>query len=74
MHTRGALVVFSLRAIEWYRRTAPASVRSVCLFEPTCSAYAVEAVTRYGFVKGWALALRRIRRCRPPHGGADPVP
>jgi putative membrane protein insertion efficiency factor len=46
-----------------------------CRFVPSCSAYAVEAVTRFGVVRGSALALRRLGRCRPlaPHG-FDPVP
>jgi putative membrane protein insertion efficiency factor len=48
---------------------------SPCRFTPTCSAYAIEAVERYGAARGAALALRRLSRCRPLGGyGADPVP
>ncbi len=52
---------------------APAGVRH-CKFEPTCSAYAVEAVRVHGGLRGTALALRRVVRCHPwSHGGFDPV-
>ena len=46
-----------------------------CRFQPTCSAYAHEAVSRHGLVKGTILSLRRILRCHPfSLGGWDPVP
>jgi putative membrane protein insertion efficiency factor len=46
-----------------------------CRFYPTCSEYALEAVTRYGVLKGSWLAARRLLRCHPFHaGGFDPVP
>jgi len=46
-----------------------------CRFYPTCSAYAVEAVQKYGSRKGGWLAVKRILRCHPFHaGGFDPVP
>jgi putative membrane protein insertion efficiency factor len=46
-----------------------------CRFYPTCSQYALEAVTRHGAVKGGWLAARRLARCHPFHpGGFDPVP
>ena len=46
-----------------------------CRFSPTCSTYALEALKKYGLLKGGRLALRRIMRCRPWGGsGYDPVP
>jgi putative membrane protein insertion efficiency factor len=46
-----------------------------CRFEPTCSAYAVESVERFGVLKGMTLAAWRLLRCNPfNHGGFDPVP
>jgi len=46
-----------------------------CRFYPSCSAYAVTALTRHGAAKGSWLAARRLARCHPFHpGGIDPVP
>ena len=46
-----------------------------CRFYPTCSNYAYEAIDKYGFIKGWYLAIKRILRCNPfGNSGYDPVP
>ena len=46
-----------------------------CRFQPTCSEYAMEAVQRHGFLKGFWMGLRRVLRCQPfSKGGFDPVP
>ena len=45
-----------------------------CRFTPTCSAYSIDAINKYGIAKGFYLALRRMLRCHPFHpGGYDPV-
>lgn len=47
----------------------------VCRFVPSCSQYAIEALSLHGVMRGLFLALRRILRCHPLHpGGFDPVP
>lgn len=46
-----------------------------CRFQPTCSQYALDAVERFGAIKGGWMSLKRILRCHPFHpGGYDPVP
>ena len=46
-----------------------------CRFVPTCSEYALEAIKKYGAIKGSWLAIKRILKCHPFHkGGYDPVP
>lgn len=63
-----------LSMIRFYRRWVSPLTPPSCRFTPTCSAYAEEAVRRYGVRGGW-LALRRLLRCHPFGGsGYDPVP
>lgn len=64
-----------LALIRAYRYFLSPWLGNQCRFHPTCSAYAQEAIRRYGGVHGSWLALRRLGRCHPWHpGGADPVP
>ena len=64
-----------LALIRGYRRYLSPLKRPCCRFYPTCSAYALEAVEKYGALKGSWLALKRILKCHPFHpGGNDPVP
>ena len=64
-----------LGAIRFYRRHISPMFPPCCRFIPPCSAYALEAVEKYGALKGGYLALRRILECHPFHpGGYDPVP
>ena len=64
-----------LRAIRFYQKNISPLCPPRCRFIPTCSQYALEAVEKYGAVKGGWLAARRIARCHPFHkGGYDPVP
>ena len=61
--------------IRFYQLSISPMLPKSCRFEPTCSAYAVEAIRRHGPVKGLWLAVRRILRCHPWGGsGYDPVP
>lgn len=66
---------FILVLIRFYKREISPMLPPSCRFTPTCSEYAMQAVEKYGAVKGGYLALRRILRCNPFHkGGYDPVP
>ena len=61
--------------IRFYRKVISPARPPCCRFIPTCSAYALEAIEKYGALKGSYLAFRRVLRCNPFHkGGYDPVP
>ncbi|MDR1735716.1 MAG: membrane protein insertion efficiency factor YidD [Oscillospiraceae bacterium] len=64
-----------LALIRGYRAGISPLFPPSCRFIPTCSEYALQAVEKYGALKGGWLALRRILRCHPfRKGGYDPVP
>lgn len=61
--------------IRFYQTAISPLTPPACRFTPTCSQYALEAIKKYGQVKGGWLALKRILRCNPWGGsGYDPVP
>jgi hypothetical protein len=67
-----ALLLASIRAYQYLLRPM---LGANCRFAPSCSDYALEAISRHGAWKGSWLAVRRILRCHPYHpGGYDPVP
>ena len=64
-----------LALIVVYRYTLSPFLGQRCRFYPSCSAYAAEALTKYGVLRGSWLAAKRVCRCHPFHpGGHDPVP
>ena len=67
---------FLLWLIRLYQRGISAHTPPVCRFRPTCSAYAYQAIEKYGFARGGWLALKRFCRCHPFYKGSwyDPVP
>ena len=62
--------------IKFYRKyLSPRKGHATCKYFPTCSQYAIEAIEKYGVLKGGLLAVWRILRCNPfSKGGYDPVP
>jgi putative membrane protein insertion efficiency factor len=65
----------ALGLVRLYQRLLSPLLPPSCRFVPSCSQYAVEAITYLGFAKGGWLALKRILRCQPFNpGGYDPVP
>lgn len=64
-----------LALIALYRRYLSPLTPRHCRYEPTCSAYAADAISEHGALRGTGMALRRLFRCHPwGSGGFDPVP
>jgi len=64
-----------IRMIRLYQRYISPLKITRCPYTPTCSNYGLQAIEKYGALKGGAMALWRILRCNPfSHGGYDPVP
>ena len=65
---------FLVGIIKIYQLT-PLHSHSLCRFQPTCSNYMIEAIRKYGSIKGLFLGIKRILRCHPKgKSGYDPVP
>lgn len=64
--------------VTFYRKYISPRTKPSCRFIPTCSEYALEALEKYGALRGGLLAVKRLCRCHPFHRGAhdfyDPVP
>ena len=72
---RGAAARLVISGIEIYRHMISPMRPASCRYMPTCSQYAVDALSEYGVLRGCWLALRRLLRCGPWHsGGWDPIP
>jgi len=66
---------FILGLLHLYQRLVSPYLGSNCRFQPPCSSYAMEAIRKYGCLRGGRLSLRRLLRCHPFGGcGFDPVP
>lgn len=66
--------IILIRLIEIYRKYVSVLKTPSCRFYPTCSQYAIDAIKKYGAVKGTCMAIWRIIRCNPFNkGGNDPV-
>jgi putative membrane protein insertion efficiency factor len=75
----GAASALAIGLIQGYQRLLSPWLGMNCRYFPTCSAYAIDAIRRFGAVRGSWLALRRIGRCQPfvwlgGSSGVDPVP
>lgn len=65
------ILIGIIKIYQWFSKFTP----PVCRFTPTCSQYTIEAIQKYGVLKGGWLGVKRICRCHPWNkGGYDPVP
>ena len=64
----------SINCIKVYQKIVSPLFPPSCIYSPTCSQYAIEAIEKYGFLKGGLMSIKRILRCNPySKGGYDPV-
>ena len=64
-----------LAILRFYKRRISPLLPNACIYTPTCSEYAMEAIQKHGVLKGTGLAIWRVLRCNPfMKGGYDPVP
>lgn len=73
--SQGVVARFLSWMIRGYRTYISPLLPDSCIYSPTCSEYALEAIKKYGAARGSWLAFKRILRCNPfAKGGFDPVP
>jgi putative membrane protein insertion efficiency factor len=66
------LLLLLVKGYQWLLRPL---LPPTCRFYPSCSQYSIEAISKYGALKGFWLTIKRVARCNPWHpGGYDPVP
>lgn len=65
----------ALLLLRGYKRFLSPILPPMCRFEPTCSIYSMQAIEKYGFMRGGWMTIKRLLRCQPLHpGGWDTVP
>lgn len=75
MKKKSPVAMLFIMLLRMYKLIISPWLPNACRFYPTCSAYAVDAVTKHGAIKGLYLAVKRVLRCNPFfEGGYDPVP
>jgi putative membrane protein insertion efficiency factor len=73
-HVHPRLRMLAKAPVQLYARVLSPALPRRCKYEPTCSRYALQAIERYGVLRGAVLAMWRLLRCNPfSHGGYDPV-
>ena len=67
--------LFFINVIKMYQRFISPFFPSSCKFSPSCSKYGIDAINKYGALKGSFLTIKRILKCNPwSNGGYDPIP
>tara|TARA_B100002052_G_C15780053_1_gene551143 strand:- start:144 stop:356 length:213 start_codon:yes stop_codon:yes gene_type:complete len=69
------VTLLAIKIIRLYQKVISPYLPSACRYEPTCSEYSIEAMKRFGIIKGIFLTVKRLLRCNPLGGkGYDPIP